>query len=214
MGEKVTRIINVMASSLNGKIGAHELESDEERQTLGLSSTEDHQFLRNQIKISDAIIVGATSVRANGECLDEVGRMGVSPVWYILTKQGLDPGLAFWDQHHIPRILVSPTPTYIKSGSGVRNLVLENASPARVIFEDLRANKLETALLFGGGIVNRFFYEENLVDELKLTLSPLYIGGKSQAELIDSTLKRHVRFRLLSSHQCESFVFLSYEVLK
>ncbi len=211
----MVRIINVMAASLNGKIGAESLESDAARQTLGLSSPEDYAFLCKQIRESDAIIVGATSVRANGACLDVAGRHGTPPIWYVLSEKGLSQDIPFWQQHNIPRIIVSTHAMTIPKSSGVNFLEIKpSENIARSIYKDLEKKGLKRVLLFGGGVVNRWFYEEGLVDELKLTLSPLFIGGVGQPELIDSHIRQHVRFRLVSSQQAESFVFLSYEVLK
>lgn len=211
----MVRIINVMAASLNGKIGGESLESDAARQALGLSSSEDYAFLCDQIHQSDAIIVGATSIRANGACLEVSGKSGTPPVWYVLTEHGLPDHLPFWRQHQVPRVIVStqkiPTPP---SASVSFLQVSPQENIATVVYKDLEKKRLKRVLLFGGGVVNRWFYEKGLVDELKLTLSPLFIAGVGQPELIDSRINKHVRFRLVSSQPAESFVFLSYEVLK
>jgi riboflavin biosynthesis pyrimidine reductase len=73
------QIINVMASSIDGRIGLHDREGDAERQSIGLSGNADQNYLRTQIENADAIIVGATSIRANGECLDHPGASEAPP---------------------------------------------------------------------------------------------------------------------------------------
>lgn len=216
MGEHhLVCIINIMAASLNGKIGGESLESDKARQNLGLSSPEDYAFLCNQIQQSDAIIVGATSIRANGVCLGVPGKTGTPPLWYVLTEQGFPEDTPFWQQHQVPRVIVSTQKIPVPASSGAAFLPVDSQENiATVVYKDLEKRGFKRVLLFGGGVVNRWFYEKNLVDELKLTLSPLFIAGVGQPELIDSRISKHVRFRLVSSQPAESFVFLSYEVLK
>lgn len=208
------KITNVMAASLNGRIAAQAMESDEDRQKLGLSSPVDFQHLCEQIAHSDAIIVGASSIRASGRCIEQAGRGGKFPLWVILARQELPSHLPFWRQTHIPRVIISPTSIVIPASSQVQHVTCTNANPAPFVQQWLAGRKMQQALLFGGGTVNKYFYEAGLVDELKLTISPLLIGGKSCPELIDPAMSQHVHFKLLSSHHSQSFVFLDYIVLK
>lgn len=210
----VPTIVNVMATSLNGRIGAQLLESDDERERLGLSHPVDRQFLFSEIHKSDAIIVGASSLRASGACIAERGLGGTFPTWYVLAKTPLPDELPFWSQTDIPRVMISPRPLPVPPKSGVDTEICAAENPARFVLNLLRKAGHKRALLFGGGVVNRFFYDEGLVDELKLTVSPLFIAGKSTPELISPELARHVRFRLSSSQVSESFVFLNYQVQK
>ncbi len=206
------QIINVMASSLDGRIGLHDREGDAERQTVGLSGNADQRHLRSQIEACDAIIVGATSIRANGECLDHPGRSGSAPAWYIFTQNPLPADINFWQQKHIPRYLVSPDPLPMPAGCGVENLVCGANDPALFLHQILLQKKHEHCLLFGGGIINHWFYRQNLVDELRLTLAPLFIGQSAAPFLVAPELPHRVNFSLLASHSEESFVFLRYKV--
>jgi 5-amino-6-(5-phosphoribosylamino)uracil reductase len=206
------QIINVMASSLDGRIGLHDREGDAERQTVGLSGNADQRHLRAQIETSDAIIVGATSIRANGECLDHRGRLGSAPAWYVFAQNPLPPGISFWQQSHIPRFVVSATPLPIPSGCGVQNLIYGSSDPALFLHQILLQKRHEQCLLFGGGIINNWFYRQNLVDELRLTLAPLFIGQAAAPFLVAPELPHRVNFSLLASHSEESFVFLRYKV--
>jgi 5-amino-6-(5-phosphoribosylamino)uracil reductase len=207
------QIINVMASSLDGRIGLHDREGDAERQDVGLSGNADQRHLRLQMESSDAIIVGATSIRANGECLDHPGRLGSAPAWYVFAQKPLPPGIVFWKQTHIPRYVISSSPQPIPEGSGVVNLVFGSEDPARFLHSFLLQKNHEQCLLFGGGIVNNWFYREGLVDELRLTLAPLFIGQSAAPFLMAPELPRKVKFSLLASHSEESFVFLRYKVI-
>ncbi|HYX34076.1 MAG TPA: dihydrofolate reductase family protein [Oligoflexus sp.] len=206
------QIINVMASSIDGRIGLHDREGDAERQSVGLSSQADQKHLRAQIAAADAIIVGATSVRANGECLDHPGRLGTAPAWYIFAQHPLPLSIPFWKQTHIPRFLISPQALPMPAGSGVQNLVFGHHDPAVFLHHHLATRQHEQCLLFGGGIINNWFYRQNLVDELRLTLAPLVIGQSSAPFLVAPELLQKVNFSLLASHSEESFVFLRYKV--
>ncbi len=206
------KIINVMASSIDGRIGVHDREGDSERQAVGLSGQADQRFLREQIESADAIIVGATSIRANGECLDHPGKSGRPPTWFIFARQSFPNSYAFWRQHHIPRVIVSEQPLEMPAGSGVSNIVYGSRDPAQYLTEHLQNQGFHQALLFGGGIVNRWFYEQGLVDELRLTLAPLVLGRSQAPFLVAPELSKAVKFSLLASQVDESFVFLRYKV--
>lgn len=206
------QIINVMASSIDGRIGLHSSEGDVERQSVGLSGRADQRHLRIQIETADGIIVGATSIRANGECLDHPGRQGTPPAWYIFAQNPLPPDIIFWQQKHIPRFLVSAQPLPILPESGVQNLVYGGCDPAQFLHQVLQNRKHKMCLLFGGGIINKWFYRQNFVDELRLTLAPLFIGQASAPFLIAPELPRRINFSLIASHSEESFVFLRYKV--
>ncbi len=208
------QIINVMAASLDGRIGLHDREGDAERQSIGLSGASDQKFLREQIEACDAIIVGATSIRANGECLDHPGRQGQSPAWYIFAQNDLPEHLAFWRQEHIPRFLLSPKPLKIPTPSSVKNLVIGNQDPAEFLYRHLLDKNYKQCLLFGGGIINNWFYRQELVDELRLTLAPLFIGQSSAPFLLAPELSKSVQFSMLASQVEENFVFLRYKVLR
>lgn len=205
------KIVNVMASSLDGRIGLHEREGDTERQAAGLSGQADQRFLRTQIEDCDAIIVGATSIRANEECLEHPGRDGIFPVWYILAQKPIPDSYPFWKQKHIPRLLVSAEALPLVEGSGVRNLVYGQENPV-VFLHNYMASRHQCALLFGGGIVNNWFYSEGLVDELCLSIAPVFLAKEKAPFLVAPELPRQVNFSLLASQSEESFVFLRYKV--
>ncbi len=207
------RLINVMASSLDGRIGAHDREGDEEREQIGMTGSEDQFRLRQHIESSDAIIVGATSIRANRACLDHPGKNGSAPAWYIFAQSPIPEDYEFWSQHHIKRVLVSPFPLPIKAGSGVENLVYGKVEPAVFLHQYLERQGVQIALLFGGGVINNWFYSQGLVDQLELTLSPLLLGKGKAPYLVAPELHRAVQFLLVASHVSNSFVFLSYSVI-
>ncbi len=207
-------VTNIMASSIDGFIASEQLEPDERRQATGFTSEEDHEFVRKQIKGADAIITGAQSMRASRGAWEQKGRNDKYPHWVVYTNSGLDDGLAFWDQKHIPRTLASSRPVEILQGSGVQNLTYGEQLPGISVIEHLKTQGFEKVLLFGGGDINKIFYNENLVDELKITFCPVIIGRSDAPRFICPPLEVPVKVRLLSSQVVDNFVFLHYRVQK
>lgn len=207
-----------MASSLDAKISSHHLEPDEERRQYGFTNPDDQNHVREQLLDADAVITGANSMRASGAAWNLRNRRGRYPIWVVLTDRGLDEKSKFFTQTDIPRWLISqrplPNQKFLKV-VGVNNLSYRDEDPARFIVNCLQQSaNIATALLFGGGKINSLFYEQHLVDELKLTISPMIIGTKSAANFIDSTLTTPCHLRLLSSNVISSHVFLTYKILK
>ncbi|NRA67078.1 MAG: dihydrofolate reductase family protein [Pseudobacteriovorax sp.] len=205
------KIVNVMAMSLDGRIGLKKVEGDDERKQAGISSESDQEHLCSEIQKSDVIIVGASSIRANECCLDHHGVNGKPPLWIVLAEREIPEAYQFWRQTHIPRIIVSTNeiPSYSASVP-----VIHTTDIVSEVVELLKKQNSELALLFGGGIVNRMFYERQLVDELVLTIAPV-IAGKSDAPyLVEPNLQSHVSLVLYESTAINSFLFLRYHITK
>ena len=212
------KIINVIASSLDGCIAAKNLENDRDRHSYHLTSKADQQFVREQVARADAIITGADSVRASKKLRPEKNDKGHFPHWYVLTTKGLDKNLEFWEQTQFKRTLVSPNGVALYDKS-VNNLIYGKKNPAHAIFEDLKNQGAETVLLFGGGKINALFYKAGLVNELYLTLSPVIVGSANPARFIDTSeklmaLKTPQILTLQEVKKDESHLFLKYLVGK
>lgn len=209
------KIINVMAASIDGRIAAQTIEGDDDRKAIGLSSEEDQIFLQNQMAECDAIIVGASSIRANGECLSHAGRDGVFPTWYIMANKPLPAEYPFWRQKHINRIIISGRPLPIpKCAEGyVENAVYGEEDVVFFITKLMKKKRHKVALLFGGGIVNSLFYDAHMVDELRLTIAPLFIARSSAPYLVNPNLKETVSFHLKAVTKEGDYLFLRYAVI-
>lgn len=207
-------VTNVMAASIDGYIASEHLEPDERRHESGFTSEADREFVREQIKNADAIITGADSMRASSGAWEQKGRNGQYPHWMVYTNQGLGKDLDFWKQSHIPRTLVSPKPLGAMVDLEVKSLIYGSDRPGAAALDYFSDLKIERILLFGGGFINKIFYNENLVDELKITLCPTIIGLGDAPRLVAPTLKQPVNMYLLSSQVVDNFVFLHYRILK
>lgn len=208
-------ITNVMAISLDGLIGKHALESDTERRAYDFTNMDDRDFVREQLERADAVITGANSLRASGATWRVNNDKGVNPVWVVLTTAGLDAGLEFWAQRDVRRVLVSPSPVndVLCARHGVENWVFPDQVARRVV-ERLDSESLRRVLLFGGGAINKLFYEHGLVDFAKITLCPVIISGVKSPHFVNPGLPHPVHMTCISSLLKGDLVFLTYKVKK
>ncbi|MBI2601591.1 MAG: dihydrofolate reductase family protein [Deltaproteobacteria bacterium] len=205
-------LVNVMAISVDGEIAAEPLEDNDGRVTVGLSNAYDQKLVDDELASCDAVILGAESVRAAGKLRPVKNRLGVYPMWVIFTVKGLDMSLPFWQQKNIPRLVVSPTPVKLH-GDTVMNLNYQDKKPGEYILGHLKELGAEKVLLFGGGQINKIFYDENLVDEVKITLAPLLLG-QGIARFLGTPLLSPRRLQLLNFHEMDDFLYLHYRVEK
>jgi riboflavin biosynthesis pyrimidine reductase len=201
-----------MAVSLDGKIATAPLENDAGRMAVGFGCQADHEFVRLQIETADAIITGANSIRASGGVWDQRRRDGAYPLWVVMSRSGLlDEALHFWEQEAIPRVIVSREPV-LKQAPNVEYLSFAAHRPAKFLVDTLKARGCENVLLFGGGQINQIFYEEDLVDDLKLTLSPVIVGRSDAPEFVCPTLSSPKQLTLRSSQLRDNHLFLHYSI--
>ena len=208
-------ITNVMAVSLDGRIGKHAIESDHERRAYHFTNLDDREFVRDQLRQADAVITGANSLRASGSTWQVLNDKGVNPAWIVFTTRGLDEGLEFWRQTNVERVLVSPVPVQgdMCRKSGVENFLIQE-NDLNSLIPLLEARGWRRVLLFGGGSINKMFYKNGLVDFAKITLCPVIIGGVNAPYFVDPGLPSPVSFRAISSELRGDLVFLNYEIKK
>ena len=70
----------------------------------------------------------------------------------------------------------------------------------KLTLQYLSKQKINSILLEGGGTINWEFLNENLVDEIIITLTPFLVGGKDAITLVQgkgfSTITNSKKFRL------------------
>ena len=208
------KIVNVMAASLDGKIAAHSLESDGARRDYGFTNDDDKNFVRQQLETADAVITGANSLRASGSTWQVPNHEKRFARWVVLTTKGISEDAEFWKQSQVERWLVSPFPVPIYATTNIKTIVYGSLNPAIVVRDELAAAGCHQVLLFGGGQINRIFYEANLVDELRLTICPIIIAGKGASDFVAPGLTNPKQLTLLSSQPSKDLVFLRYKVQK
>jgi riboflavin biosynthesis pyrimidine reductase len=207
-------ITNVLAMSTDGAIAQSPTERDVDRKTFGFLDKEDREHVIRLLKNADAVISGASSIRASGGAFEVVNEKGVSPKWFVLTENGLPSGLKFFQQRDIDRYLVSSQklesiPDHLGS---VTNISYETQHPAEFIVDQLKDKKCSNVLLFGGSSVNRLFYQKGLVDFLELTICPVIFASNTAVPLVAPDLPEPLKLTLETSHSSGNLVFLKYRV--
>jgi len=206
-------IINVMASSVDGFVAAHSGQTDAERHEQGFSSEADWQRLKDHLKGADAVVLGAKTMSTANGAVDHVREDGTYPVWFTFTNSGIPSDNAFWRQSHIPRVIVSRNPLEMHDAF-VENLVYGDEDPVAFVIRVLKERGKEQVLLFGGGTINRMFYEAGVVDELHLTLCPLLVGSSEGVPLIEPGLSTVSKLTLKSVEPHGDLLFVRYLVSK
>lgn len=227
-------IINVMASSIDGYVAAHDGQTDDERLNQGFTESEDREHLENLIKSADAIVLGSQTLIAGGGALDIKKEDGSYPIWVTFTNRGIPEEEAFWTQTEIPRWLISRDPLVgdlvrttdapdcipagiaddaplqkNKSNKPI-NLVYAAADPVDFVIDALNSAGCNRVLLFGGGFINHLFYAAGVVDELILTLCPVLVGDENAVPLVNSGLNEIQRFNLKSVEVKGNLIFIHY----
>lgn len=204
------RIVNVNAVSLDGSIGGKAIESDEERKRYGFTNSEDKEHVRTLLEEADVVITGANSLRSAEKTWEVKNKKGKYVAWYVFSNKGLSQDLGFFKQSKIERTIVSKNP--LATGTGVSNLVYGTEHPAEFLRSHLKSQNIERALLFGGGAINKLFFEKNLVDEVIVTLCPIILSTPDRAHYVNPGLTHPVHLQLESSIKNGNLVFLRYNV--
>lgn len=207
------QITNVMAVSLDGRIATHPNERDGERRALGFTNAADFEHLVGLLKKTDAVIVGRTSLVASGGAFEQVNDKGQFPTWVVLTNRGLPKDASFLQQTRLPRWLVSAKPLSMPPMTTIRNLVYGTDSVVATVATALEDARAERVLLFGGGEINRLFYQAGLVKRLILTLCPIVVAKNEALPLVQPDLPEPVHFRLVDCYSRAGLVFVTYDVL-
>ena len=85
----------------------------------------------------------------------------------------------------------------------------------RKLMPFLKNLEIDTILLEGGGNLNWGFIENDLVDEIRLTVAPWIVGGKEATSLVEGIgfdkMKDAPRFKLLEVRNRNNYVVLKYK---
>ncbi|MFW9946167.1 MAG: 2,5-diamino-6-(ribosylamino)-4(3H)-pyrimidinone 5'-phosphate reductase [Candidatus Odinarchaeota archaeon] len=101
-----------------------------------------------------------------------------------------------------------------------RNIkVIKNGNSSNVDLKKLMSNLynlgIRSVLLEGGGNLNWSFIKEDLVDEIRLTIAPWIVGGKTSITLAEGEgfdkMCQAQRFKLFDLNHRENYVILKYK---
>ena len=211
----------VLAMSVDGKIAAHD------RTAARFSSREDLTHLETEIAKADAVLFGAGTLRAYGTCLpvrqaDLIAQRRVhqkpdQPIQIVCSRRAqISPDLRFFQQP-VPRWLFTTEQgafTWSDSDKFERILLLPHDSSDWL--ESLRmlaSEGIQKLTVLGGGSLVASFAEQNLIDEMHLTVCPLLLGGETAPTPCDGTgidVVLAPRLQLIQAKTLGDEVFLHY----
>ncbi|HVO77930.1 MAG TPA: 2,5-diamino-6-(ribosylamino)-4(3H)-pyrimidinone 5'-phosphate reductase [Methanomassiliicoccales archaeon] len=200
------------AMTADGKIAGRE------RRQVRISSPEDLERVRALRGQVDAVLVGVGTVLADDPHLTVKGAPPEkNPTRIVLDSRGRTPDGA--------RVLDGEARTIIVTASGcsrtwpnAETLCLgDGRVDLRLLMEELDSRGIRRLLVEGGGETIYSFFAEDLVDEYKVFVGSMVIGGReaptpADGEGFDESRCR--RLRLIDTERLGSGVLLSYEVTR
>jgi len=178
-------VFSNLAISLDGKISA------QDRSLFYLGSPNDRRQMQVLRKKSDAILIGASTLRSLKRPM-KIRNSKRQPMNVILSSRldGLSPKWPFFKDPELTRILFvgSECPEKkIKEFSKTCTVIKINfgKDTPRTIVAKLGKMKIKNLLIEGGGGIMWEFVEAKLIDEFHVTLTPWILGGTEAPTLVD-----------------------------
>ena len=209
------------AMSADGKI------SGPERMQRRLSNDEDFRAVDRLRSEMDAILVGSTTVNNDNPSLVlkyEENRQrridrGVSPdpIKVAISRHGHIPlSSSFIQKGRSEKIIFttgSAPDTAVERLAGVATVVTSDSPrvDVRKLLSSLHDRGIRKLLIEGGGETNAAFLNEGLVDELRIAIAPVIIGGRHSPTLADGPgISAAVDLEFLESIRLGDMMILRY----
>lgn len=195
-----------------------------------ISGTADKRVFMETRRLTDAVLVGAGTIRA-----ERYKPMGVKPEWQeARTAEGLQPAPRIvivsgrldlpWEE---PMFSQSASPITVATCASVGEQAREEAErhtqvvsfgndtvDLRALLTWMRAEGMERIVCEGGEALLDGLVREDLVDEMDLTISPVLAGAGyltgPPADALDALTGRYPRFSLAHEFADEGFVFCRF----
>lgn len=193
---------------------------DEER--LIISSDEDMAEVHRLRAKSDAILVGAETIRRDDCSLTARGDFVANdqPLRVTVTRSGnLDPGCKFFSAEGGKNLVFCPAAVASelrdRLGPDREMSVLDSSvTLAPQILDALHLKGVKELLIEGGTTIITEFLRQGLVDRLRLSIGPLFAGDRGKNRLIETTAMGPVAkgiWRVRSVSQLGETVVIWYE---
>jgi len=172
---------------------------DTSPERLLLSSPEDFAEVDEVRAGVDAILVGAGTVRADNPRLlvrsaehrrDRVASgLPPNPAKVTLSSSGdLDPAAAFFTAGEAERLVYLPDPA-VAAASGRLGAVATvvgagDTLDLHALLADLAGRGIGRLMVEGGAQVHTLFLAEDVVDEVRLAVAPLFVGAPGAPRLV------------------------------
>jgi riboflavin biosynthesis pyrimidine reductase len=188
----------------------------------GLGNDADKRSFELLRRVSDAVMVGAGTVRSEGytalRVSDESAAWRVAhgmpphPVFVIVSgRLDLDPASPIFTDAPVTPIVVTKAGHDLGAFDGLAHVIVagEESIDFGVALDALRERKLDVVLNEGGPSLFGSLLAAGLVDELRLTVSSLVVAGDSP-RIARGTLEAPVHARLDRVFASDGALLLSY----
>ena len=219
-------MVNIAASA-DGKIASHR------RETYSLGSPADRLLMDVLRARADAVVIGSRTLALDGWAIRVRDRAlrdkrrkrrgSPHPLNVVLSsKLDLPTSVQFFQHGKTERLIFTTRDapaSRVKRFSRVADVEVmrrRRIDPGAVL-EALRQRGCRKVLLEGGGQLNFSFFQQDLVDELYLTITPRIIGGATAPTPVDGKgflWKAQRRLKLVSCRRREDEVFLRYRAIR
>ncbi|MEW2506373.1 RibD family protein [Amycolatopsis sp. CA-161197] len=207
-----------VATSVDGAI------DDTTPERLLLSNAEDFDRVDQVRAESDAILIGAGTIRADNPRLlvnseerrAERVRAGkpAYPLKVTVTASGdVDPQWKFW--HHGAEKLVYTTETGAPTarerlGQLAEVVALGPQVDFGALLDDLGRRGVRRLMVEGGGQIHTAFLSQSLADEIHLAIAPLVVGAAAAPRFLLPALYPGGRMKLLDTRAIGDVVLIRY----
>ena len=208
-------VILSAAISIDGKIATRLGDSK-------LSSKKDKIRLHRLRSKVDAILVGKNTIHRDDPLLTVRYVKGKNPIRIILDSQGTISvnSKILQTCNKVPTIIAVSKRISKANLQKLKRFPVEiimtgeNSVNIKSLMNNLSKRKINTVLVEGGGTVNWQFIQNNLFDEILITITPVIIGGIDaitfvQGQGFDKIIKSP-RLRLNTIKRLENYLVLHY----
>lgn len=197
-------------------------------QRLLLSNDDDFDRVDAERAASDAILVGAATIRHDDPRLlvrsaarraDRVARgLPASPTKVTLTRRGdLDPAARFFAADEAEKLVycASPAVEAARDRVGPHATVVDAGRTCDLgaVWSDLAARGIGRLMVEGGGSVHTQVLAADLADELQLVVAPFFVGSSRATRFVGDAafpFNQQRRARLAAVRQIGDVVLLRY----
>jgi len=221
MKKKKIHVFCNFAMSVDGKI------SSSHRKGISISSAADRKRMAELRAISDIIVVGAETVRADNppfrinseELVKERAEKGLTPhpAVCIISRTGrLGERPNLFEVEGRP-VFIATDREFELPYNKAKVIKIDPPLGAKELIQKLHALGYHNILVEGGGCTYALFFEESVLDDVYLTVAPVCIGGKNSPTPFDGVGFRgpdFLKLKLLEARYESGELFLHYGVIK
>lgn len=208
---KTMHITGCLAVSIDGKISP-----PSQGDFIRMGTDDDIKHLKKLRDEADAIIFGASTFRAYSKTRTSLNNK--KPLIHCILTRSLDLPLdapLFTESPSAPVLIFTPNeaPEALKAQypAHVEWYALDAETPAQSVLEVLAAKGIKRSQVEGGGEIVPMFLNEQLLDDIHLTLCPLFIGHQPGVPgLITQPLNIPIRAKLLKAEPLKDEIYLHY----